>query len=147
MVVGGSPASTAGGLKTVTFALLLLTAYGILRRRRELEVFGRSLPMELLRRAITLTVLYLGLVVVVTILLCSLMPTYQMIDLLFEACSACGTVGLSTGVTRVLDIPGKIIIIGGMYLGRIGPLTLLLALTSGVRPVRYRYPREHVVIG
>ena len=134
-------------MKTVTFALLVLTAYGILRRRGELEVFGRSIPGELLRRAVTLMVLFLGLVGLVTMLLCVRMPTRQFIDLLFEACSACGTVGLSTGVTRVLDSVGKAIIIAAMYLGRIGPLTLLLALTSSMRPVNYQYPREHVVIG
>ena len=92
-------------------------------------------------------VLYLGLLAVVTMLLCARMPTHSFINVLFEACSTCGTVGLSTGVTRALDLGGKVIVICGMYLGRIGPLTLLLALTSRVRHVEYRYPNEDVVIG
>ena len=147
MTVGGSPASTAGGMKTVTVALLVLTAYCVLRRRGELEIFQRSISTVLLRRTIALAVLYLLLLGVVTLLLCAAMRGRDFIDLLFEACSACGTVGLSTGVTRDLTAMGKYVIVGGMFIGRVGPLTLLLALTSGIRQVRYNYPAEDVVIG
>jgi len=148
MVVGGSPASTAGGMKTVTLALLVLTAYCVLRRRRELEAFRRSISSELLGKAITLGVLYLGLVLSITLLLCVAMrPGYRLIDLFFEACSACGTVGLSTGVTKSLNDFGKYVIVAGMFIGRLGPLTLLLALTSKMRHVQYTYPSENVVIG
>ena len=148
MIIGGSPASTAGGMKTVTVALLIATAYCVLRRRRDVEFFRRSLPAELLRRATAVAVLYLGLVAVVTLLLSVAMRSgYNFIDLLFEAASACGTVGLSTGVTRGLNLFGKLVIVGGMFIGRLGPLTLLLALTSGLRQVDYAYPSENVVIG
>ena len=147
MTIGGSPAGTAGGMKTVTFALLVLTAYCVLRRRRGLEVFGRSIPAELLRKTVTVAFLYLSLVAAVTLLLCVAMRGQSFINLLFEACSACGTVGLSTGVTRSLNEFGKSVIICGMFLGRIGPLTLLLGLTSRARHVRYEYPTENVVIG
>jgi trk system potassium uptake protein TrkH len=67
--------------------------------------------------------------------------------LFFESCSACGTVGLSANLTPELTLSGKLVIIFGMYAGRIGPLTLLLALTSKVKTARYSYPTEHVVIG
>jgi len=148
MVVGGSPASTAGGMKTVTVALLVLTAVAALRRRRELEAFRRSVSLELLRKAVAIGVLYLSLVCVVTLLLTALMGGgCAFIDLLFEACSACGTVGLSAGVTQHLTAGAKAVIVAGMFAGRVGPLTLLLAMTSRLRPVNYAYPTENVLIG
>lgn len=147
MTVGGSPASTAGGMKTVTIALIILAAWSVLRRRTELEAFHRSISMEVLRRTITLAVLYMMLLLTVTILLCVTMRGHNFVDLLFEASSACGTVGLSTGVTRRLTTPAEFVIMGGMFIGRLGPLTLLLALTSRFRNVRYTFPREDVVIG
>jgi len=147
MVIGGSPASTAGGMKTVTAALLLLTVYSVVARRNELEVFKRSISAQLLRRTVALATLYLMLVAVTVLLLCVAMPGIALVDLLFEACSACGTVGLSTGVTPHLNFTGKSVIIGAMFLGRIGPVTLLLALTTHLRHVRYAYPSEDVVIG
>ncbi|MCJ7544733.1 MAG: hypothetical protein MUP47_09270 [Phycisphaerae bacterium] len=148
MIIGGSPAGTAGGMKTITFALLLITVGCVLLRREEVEVFHRSLPAEILRKVVTLAVLYLTWVTMITLLLCAAMRTgFSFIDLFFEACSACGTVGLSTGVTGSLNLFGKIVIIAGMFVGRIGPLTVLLALTTRVRHVEYAYPRENVVIG
>ena len=147
MIIGGSPASTAGGMKTMTFALLVLTAYGILRRRRELEVFHRSIPLELLRKAVTVAVLYLALVATVTVLLSVALDKERFIDVLFEACSACGTVGLSAGVTNRLTVFAEYVIIAGMFVCRLGPLTLLVALTSRMRHVEYEYPTENVIIG
>jgi Trk-type K+ transport system membrane component len=148
MVVGGSPASTAGGMKTVTFVLLLVTVWCVLARRGQVQVFRRSVAVDLLRKTITLAVLYLLLVGVVTLLLSIAVRTgTPLIDLLFEACSACGTVGLSTGVTRSLNPFGKFVVIAGMFIGRLGPLTLLLALTSRLRAARYEYPSENLVIG
>lgn len=147
MTIGGSPASTAGGMKTVTVALILLSAWSILRRRGELEAFHRSIPEILLRRAVTIIILYMALLIMVTFLLCATMQNEKFIDLLFEASSACGTVGLSTGVTDRLEFFGKCVIMTGMFLGRVGPLTLLLALMAGVKNVEYSYPSENVVIG
>ncbi len=147
MVIGGSPASTAGGMKTVTFALLVGSAYCMLRKRNELELFRRRIGSEMFRKVATLALLYIGLLTIVTLLLCRTMRGYPFMDLLFEACSACGTVGLSTGITGKLNEPGKYIIMAGMFLGRVGPLTMLLALAARVRPVRYSYATEDVVIG
>ncbi len=147
MVVGGSPASTAGGMKTTTFALLVLAAWCMIRRRGEIEAFGRSVAAPLFRRAVTLGLLYFALVATVTLLLSVVLRGEAFIDVLFEACSACGTVGLSTGVTNRLNVPGKSVIIAAMFIGRVGPLTLLVALTSGLRPLRYNYPTEDVLLG
>ncbi len=148
MIVGGSPASTAGGMKTVTFVLLLATVWCVLRRKDQVQLYRRSVAVDMLRKAVTIAVLYLGLVVVVTLLLSiSVGAGTPLIDVLFEAGSACGTVGLSTGVTGNLDPFGKSVVIAAMFIGRLGPLTLLLALTSRLRAPRYEYPPEHMVIG
>lgn len=148
MIVGGSPASTAGGMKTVTVALLVLVVIGQLRRRREVEVFKRSIPAAVVSRAVALALLYLALVGTVTMGLCVVQgPGFKFVDLLFEASSACGTVGLSTGVTKSLSYSGKWVIIAGMFIGRLGPLTLLAAIASRLRPLEYAYPAEQVIIG
>jgi trk system potassium uptake protein TrkH len=147
MMVGGSPASTAGGMKTATFALLVVATFCLLRRRNELEVFRRSISMDLLRKTVALALMYVGLVVVVTLLLAVSMKKQPLINLLFEACSACGTVGLTTGITPALPPFPKYVVTAGMFIGRLGPLTLLLALTSRMKYVRYTYPTESVVIG
>jgi len=147
MVIGGSPASTAGGMKTATFALLIIAVWSMLRHRNDLEAFQRRITADLFRRGVTIAVLYVGLVFGITLLLSIALRDERFIDVLFEACSACGTVGLSTGVTNRLNLPGKGVIILGMFLGRIGPLTLLAALTSGLRKVEYEYATEDVTIG
>ncbi len=155
MVVGGSPASTAGGMKTVTLAVLLLAIWGMLRRREQIEGFRRTIAEGFVRKALVLAGLYLSLVVLTTLLLCVAMTGERLSDgrvvsfvqLLFESCSACGTVGLSCGVTGSLTTFGKYVIIGAMFIGRLGPLTLLLALTLRVRPARYAYPSEEVILG
>lgn len=147
MIVGGSPAGTAGGMKTVTLALLVLAMYSVLRRREDVEVSKRSISSELVRRAVAIAVLYLALLGAVTVLLCVALPSLPFMDVFFEACSACGTVGLSTGTTRVLNSFGKYVVIVGMFVGRLGPLTMLLAITNKMRHVAYEYPAENVVIG
>ena len=147
MSIGGSPSSTAGGMKTSTVALLFLVVYSALRKRNDLEAFRRSISPFLLRRAVTLVVLYLALVLVVTIALSIAIKSESLINILFEACSACGTVGLSTGVTAKLGPVSKFIITIAMFIGRLGPLTLLIGITAGLKPADYSYPRENVIIG
>jgi len=147
MIVGGSPASTAGGMKTVTLTVLLLAAWSMIRQRKEIEAYRRTISTMLLRRAATVAVLYMMLVGAVTLLLCLAMPRWDFMKLLFEACSACGTVGLSAGITGQLTLMGKLVVIFGMFAGRVGPLTLLLAVTTHFRPIKYTYPSETVLIG
>ncbi|MCE5325853.1 MAG: hypothetical protein LLG01_05510 [Planctomycetaceae bacterium] len=151
MIIGGSPASAAGGMKTATFALLFVAVYCVMRRRDDLEVFHRSIPAQVLRRAVTVATLYMTLVGVIALLLCVTQPaTTAFIDMLFESCSACGTVGLTTGVSgpgTSLNDAGKYILTAAMFVGRVGLLTLLLALTSGLRHADYSYPSETVIIG
>ena len=148
MTVGGSPASTAGGMKTVTLAILVLVACSVLRNRNELEVYQRSISVDIIRKAVTLAVLYMCLLLAITLLLSITMGgTYHFIDLLFESCSACGTVGLSTGVTEKLNDPARGVVIAGMFIGRLGPLTLLFAMAGRTRRTKYSYPSENIIIG
>ncbi|MBL7219799.1 MAG: hypothetical protein ISS69_06785 [Phycisphaerae bacterium] len=148
MTVGGSPASTAGGMKTVTLAILVLVACSVLRNRSELEIYQRSITVDVIRKVVALAVLYMCLLLAIALLLSITMGgTYHFIDLLFESCSACGTVGLSTGVTEKLNDPARGVVIAGMFIGRLGPLTLLLAMAGRTRPAKYSYPSENIIIG
>jgi trk system potassium uptake protein TrkH len=112
------------------------------------EIFRRSISNELLRKTVAVGVLYALLVVTVTMgLLTAMAGRLGFVDLLFEACSACGTVGLSTGATGLLNPAGKVIVIAAMFTGRLGPITLLLALTARPTHVKYSYPSEDLTIG
>ncbi|MBN1845877.1 MAG: hypothetical protein JW810_09355 [Sedimentisphaerales bacterium] len=149
MSVGGSPSSTAGGIKTVTLAVMVLAMYATIKRRRQVQVFHRTIPVMVVRRAATMILLYGLLLWLLTLLLTITEHSLgaDLMDLLFEVASALGTVGLSTGVTGHLTLAGKWVIIGAMFVGRLGPLSLLAALTFNARPVRYEYPAEPLVVG
>jgi trk system potassium uptake protein TrkH len=152
MFIGGSPGSTAGGIKTVTLAIILTTVVATLRKRTDLELFQRSIRVVVLRRAVTITVLFVAAIFVATMALTiterSHYPKdFTLLDLAFEVVSAICTVGLSTGITPLLTDAGKLIIILAMLIGRLGPLTLLAALTFNLRAVRYDYPEEVVIVG
>jgi len=152
MFIGGSPGSTAGGIKTVTFAVIVMTVVTTLRKRAEVEMFKRSIRLAVLGKAVTVAVLFVAVLFLGTVALSiTERPHYPeeftLQDLMFEAGSALGTVGLSTGVTPALTDAGKLIIIAIMLIGRLGPLTLVAALTFNLRPARYNYPEEVVIVG
>ena len=149
MFVGGSPGSTAGGIKTVTLAVVIMTAVAALRKRQEVEMFHRSVRIVVVGRAITVTLLFASVLVATTLALSITENSngFTMSDIAFEAASALGTVGLTTGITPLLTTAGKLIIIAVMLVGRLGPLTLLAALTFNLRPARYNYPEEAVIVG
>lgn len=152
MFIGGSPGSTAGGIKTVTFAVIVMTVVTTLRKRGDVEMFKRSIRPAVLTKAVTVAVLFVTVLVVGTMALTiterSCYPgRFTLQDLAFEVGSALGTVGLSTGVTPALTNVGKLIIIATMLIGRLGPLTLVAALTFNLRPARYSYPEEVVIVG
>ena len=151
MFIGGSPGSTAGGIKTVTLAVIVMTVIATLRRRAEVEMFRRSVRLVVVGRAITVAMLFVVVLFATTLALSvteSPLPAqFVMLDIMFEAASALGTVGLSTGVTPTLTGAGKIIIIVVMLIGRLGPLTLLAALTFNLKPIRYNYPDEAIIVG
>ena len=149
MFIGGSPGSTAGGIKTVTLAVILMTVITALRKRSEVEMFNRSVRVVVVGRAITVTVLFILVLFTATLVLSVTENAgdSSMMDILFEAGSALGTVGLTTGITPFLTTAGKLIIITAMLIGRLGPLTLLALLTFNLKPVQYSYPEESIIVG
>ena len=149
MFIGGSPGSTAGGIKTVTLAVVVMTMIAALRKRSEVEMFKRSVRIVVVGRAITVTLLFVAVLFIATLALSITENSngFTMSDIMFEAGSALGTVGLTTGITPSLTTAGKLIIIVVMLIGRLGPLTLLAALTFNLKPVRYSYPDEAIIVG
>jgi trk system potassium uptake protein TrkH len=149
MFIGGSPGSTAGGIKTVTLAVVIMTVFAALRKRGEVEMFRRSIRIVVVGRAITVTMLFVAVLFAATLAL-NITENENgsgMSEIMFEAASALGTVGLTTGITKSLTSAGKLIIIAVMLIGRLGPLTLLAALTFNLKPVRYNYPDEAIIVG
>jgi trk system potassium uptake protein TrkH len=154
MFIGGGPSSMAGGIRTITFAVLVLTAWSALRRRENIQVFGRSLSPQIASTAVMMTLfavamlaLGLGLLMLTERGHPSVETSQNWLGLVFEAVSAFSTVGLSTGVTPLLTSPGKLIIIVLMFLGRIAPLMLSIYLARSPRPWHLRMPREDVGLG
>lgn len=147
MFIGGSPGSTAGGIKTVTFFTLIGSAWSISRGHGEFMVFGRRLSMESTIRAGSIALIAMVVLGAAITLLTFTDPQFSSLALGFEAVSAFGTVGLSTGITAKLSIMGKLLLILLMYLGRIGPLTMTLALVEKSAQDHIHYPTEDIVIG
>lgn len=146
MFIGGSPGSTAGGLKTTTVAILLLAAWAQIRGRDDVEVFGRRLEPALVFRALALTVLaFLALLILALVL--NATESFAFNDILFETTSALGIVGFSTGITAQLTPFSKILICLAMVMGRVGPLTLAIVLLKPNRRSPRRFPAEDVLIG
>ncbi|NIA17178.1 MAG: hypothetical protein GWO86_02405, partial [Planctomycetes bacterium] len=149
MFIGGSPASTAGGIKTVTLAVIVMAAYSTIRKRSEVQIFNRSIHTAIVGKALTVVLMFIFVLLTATLLLSltEKQSGFDMSQIMFEASSALGTVGLSCGITPSLTTAGKIIIIITMLIGKLGPLTLLAMLTFNLKPVRYNYPAEAVVVG
>jgi len=149
MFIGGSPGGTAGGIKTVTLAVVIMAVIATLRKRDDVEMFGRSVRLVIVRRAITITVLFTVVLFAATLALSVTERAngFGMLDVMFETSSALGTVGLSTGITPALTTGGKLIITVVMLIGRLGPLTLLASVTFNLKPARYSYPDEAIIVG
>mgnify|MGYP003300481805 CR=1 FL=1 len=129
MFVGGSPVGTAGGVKTVTIAVLLITASSMIKNKNEITVFNRSIHQKAVKKAITVFSMSFTIMMVSSILL-ALVTDAPLVDILYETVSATATVGLTRNLTATLNIWGKLIIIVTMYLGRVGPISLALVLNS-----------------
>jgi trk system potassium uptake protein TrkH len=146
MFIGGSPGSCAGGIKTVVFAMLILGIRAALRGREDVEAFHRTIAFSVVRQSAAIMMM-MGLLVLVITTLLSYFEAASLRSLLFETISASGTVGLTTGITHGLTRVGKVLIIVAMFAGRIGPLTLLVALAGREDRARYAYPQERPIIG
>ncbi len=148
MFIGASPGSTGGGVKTAVFALAILSVWSLLKGRDRVEIMGRTIPSSLINRS--LTIISLGILVLMSsTLLVVLFENRQdiFLDHLFETTSAFATVGVSTGITADLTTPSHWVIILTMFIGRVGPLTALIALTNRGPSYRYSYPEESVNLG
>ena len=142
MIVGGSPGGTAGGIKTTTFSVLLITAYNILVGRKNI-VRNKEIPPETVYKALALIVIYAGVLIISCVLLC-ITQTLDHPKLVFEAVSAMGTVGLSMGITPQLDTIGKLIIILTMFLGRVLPAMVIYYLNSRIGEFYLSYPKAKI---
>ena len=147
MFIGASPGSTGGGLKTSTVGVITAFMKSKILARASVQAFKRTLPQSLIMKAFTVLTLAVGVIFVSSFVLFVVQPELSMKEILFEIYSAFGTVGLSLGVTPKLGPIGKIVVILTMYVGRIGPITLLYAF-SRRRPFgKYEYQEESVMIG
>ena len=145
MLTGGSPGSTAGGFKTTTFAVLALSAMAVFRRQHSAQCFGRRVQEGVLQSACAIFWLYMLLFLAGGILICCI-DQVPVMDTLFEAASAIGTVGLSLGGTARFSPASRMILIFLMYFGRVGGLTMIYAFTAG-RASASQFPQEPVTVG
>lgn len=146
MFIGGSPGSTAGGVKTTTIMVLMLYSFSYMRKNRGTSVFGRSLEEDALRKASAVFFTNLMLALGVTIVI-SAIQSLPMLDLMFETFSAIGTVGMSTGLTRELNDLSRVLIMFLMYCGRVGSLSFANALAGKRKTAPVRDAVEKITIG
>lgn len=148
MIIGGSPAGTAGGIKTTTIGILLLSVFSTIRGKKDTEFMDRRISADAVRTALTVTVLAMIVMLTASVLLFAT-DGLGFEDTLFEVASAMGTVGLTRGITSTLSAAGKLVLIIVMYIGRIGPVTMALALAlkrKGKQQNRM-LPEERIIIG
>ena len=146
MLIGGSPGSTAGGMKTTTLAVLVSLALSVFRKKEHTHFFGRQIPDGTIRNAATIFLMYIVLFLVGGMVICRT-EDIPLMTALFETASAIGTVGLSLGITPDLGLVSRIILICLMFFGRVGGLTLIFATISEKRPNGSKYPQEKITVG
>lgn len=147
MFIGGSSGSTAGGIKTSTFTLIILSAFATIRGKRNLELMKHNIPWDSLNKAFSIFIFAAAFLFTNIFILSILEPSIDVVELAFEAVSAFGTVGLSTGITAGLGDWSKAILMISMFVGRVGTLTLGYALSRKVVSVDYKYPTGHFLVG
>ncbi|MFG6383844.1 MAG: TrkH family potassium uptake protein [Lachnospiraceae bacterium] len=147
MFIGGSPGSTAGGIKTTTMVVILLYIWSTLRNKRGLNIFGRRLDEDCIKKASTVFFINLLLAAVSSLIMCGLETSLPISDIFMEVFSAIGTVGISTGITRDITIISKILLIFLMYSGRIGSMSFALSFTEKKQSSPVKLPIERITIG
>lgn len=147
MFIGGSPVGTAGGIKTVTFAVLVVSALATIQNKQEVSLFHRNISKQTVNKAVAVTMMSFVIVFTSTILL-SAVTDADALDVVYETVSATATVGLTRDLTPYLNEAGKAIIIATMYLGRVGPISLALALNSNKKHQNIiKNPTEDISVG
>jgi len=149
MFIGGSPGSTAGGVKTTTVGTIFLTVLSVLKGKNQTEIYGRTISFNVIKKA--LAVISIALFIIsMGIMILSITEKANFIEIVFEVFSAFGTVGLSLGLTPDLSFIGRLTIIVIMFIGRLGPLTIGLAINeiqSARGKDRYKYPEGNILVG
>lgn len=146
MFIGASPGSTGGGIKTTTFAILTAGVFSVMSGKYRIDMYHKTIPYTVLYRAMVIfffSILFIFLIVFTL----TLTQPFNFTDIVFEVFSAFGTVGLSRGITPELSVMGKIAITLCMFFGRLGALTISLAITTPRTAYHYDYPRENVMVG
>ncbi len=146
MFIGASPGSTGGGIKTTTISVLFARVWTVIRGQEHTHLFHKKVGDGVVNRAIVVFLASLSFVMLAIFLL-TLSEQQAFVDIVFEVVSAFGTVGLSRGITPELSSFGKVVIILAMFLGRLGVLTISVALAGPVKPARFDYPRENIMVG
>lgn len=147
MFIGASPVGTGGGIKTVTLVVLITTAYSAIKNKNEVSVFNRNLSKQATRKAVAVTSMSFAITFISTVLLAAV-SDFALTDILYETVSATATVGLTRGITPMLNLAGKLIITLTMYLGRIGPITLAFLFSSKNETTNnIKNPTEEISVG
>lgn len=145
MAVGAAPLSTGGGVKVTTVGVVFLTVRSMFRAREQVEIFGRTVPRKMVNACVALVAIYgIAIILILTALLTT-QNGLQFRDLLFESISALSTTGLSTGITSQTNDVGRLILCAAMFVGRIGPLTVLWIILSRATSLNYSYPPEELL--
>ena len=145
MLIGGSPGSTAGGMKTTTIAILIISTISVFKRQNEPHIFNRRIGMQIIKNAMTIFMMYLNMFLIFAFLICNLCG-FELMDTLFETASALGTVGLTLGITTKLSSLSMVFIIILMFLGRVGALTFIYAIIPSLNS-EPGYISENVAVG
>lgn len=146
MFIGGSPGSTAGGIKTTTFGVLVIATISVIKKEKEPIIFKRSISDQSIKKALSIFLISLFIVILVSFVI-SVTDGFRFIDILYETVSALATVGASRGITESLSNIGKILIGLCMYLGRIGPMTMALAFGLKAEDKMIKYPEAMISLG
>jgi len=149
MFIGGSPAGTAGGIKTVTFGVIMLSIVSVIKGKENTEIYRRTIPANTVRKSLAIMMISLFTVIMGTMFLSITESSSSLMNVLFEVASAMATVGLTIGVTPTLTVPGKLLIIFLMYMGRIGVLTMALVFGLKRRKTNnsIKLPEENIMVG
>ena len=147
MFIGGSPGSTAGGMKTTTLAVIAISTFNGIRRRQSKGIFGRRLEKDAIHQASSVAFTNISLALLGIMLVCAVQPSFDISDVIFEVVSAIGTVGMTTGITRDLALASRFIIAFLMYCGRVGSVSFALALMEKKAAPPIKNPREKITIG
>ena len=147
MFIGGSPGSTAGGVKTTSMVVLLFYAAAMVFSREDINLFGRRLTDEVVKKANAVVMINAALASIACVIIMTLQPLLNFEDILFEVLSAIGTVGMTTGITRDLDIISRMMVIVLMYCGRLGSLSFALIFAQKNNLGSVRRPQEKIIVG